>query len=97
MENKLIKQNLHHFKKVHSTRVYYDKVYYKITEDEIRNKILAGMLKAEDCDNNNIFKFLSLLKQVQLKDMTIYLLITVEEWRTAVKRAKKQSTSSIFS
>ena len=64
IENRLIQQNLYYFKKVHNTRVYYNKVYHKITQDEIRNKILNGSLKAEDYDNNNIFKFLSLLKQV---------------------------------
>ena len=62
IEGKLIEQNLHRFKKVHNIRVYQDKIYYKLLENETRNKILDGTLKLEDCNNADVYQFLSLLK-----------------------------------
>jgi len=76
-------------KKVHNIRIYKDKIYPKLVKDSIRDKILGEKLQSNDCNNNNVYQFLSLLQQTQPKDTINYKPITTDERRYAVKRAKK--------
>ena len=43
--------------------MYKDKIYDKLQQTEVRNAILDGTLDLNDCDSENVYKFLALLKQ----------------------------------
>ena len=43
--------------------IYRDKIYPQLKDGVVRDKILAGELTRSDCDSENVFEFLSLLKQ----------------------------------
>jgi len=79
-------------------KVYEDKIYNKLKEDKIRNRVLKGQLRREDCNNEDMFKFLSLLEQPEnWEQKNEFQLISGEEWVESVKRVKKRSALSIFS
>ena len=66
----------------HDTVVYNDKIYLQLEDDKVRDKILQGGLYREDCDNPNVFEFLSLLKLLPNREQNRpYKLIIKEEWR----------------
>ena len=62
---------------------------------KIQNKILDGTLHCEDYDNQDLYKFLILLKKDNQK-LRPSELITKEEWVQVVKKSKRLSTLSIF-
>ena len=62
IENVAIQYNAKHFANTYKSKVWEDKIYLKLQEDEMRNKILAGRLVQEDCNNEDVFEFLKLLK-----------------------------------
>ena len=63
----------------------------------MRNRILKGQLRRENCDEKDIFELLSLLKQPEHWEQKedFIPVIEEEEQRVIVKKAKKRSTSSI--
>ena len=63
MEEKIMDYNRKHFKKAHSSKVYNDKIYKELRNDAVRNKIMNGTLQREECDNENVHKFLQLLNR----------------------------------
>ena len=63
IEEKLIQYNQQHYKKVHKSKAYIDKINKKLIENETRDKILQDSLKAEDFDYSEVLNFLQLLKQ----------------------------------
>ena len=97
IEDAIMKYNKMHFTKAHKANIYNDKIYDKLQQDEIRDKILQGRLVEEDCDNREVFEFLQLLKNPLQCAKPSFEPITAEDWIREVKRAKKKSTSSIFS
>ena len=50
--------------------VYNDKIYPKLKDNKIRDKILIENLERIDYDNENVYKFLSLLKKLLYKQLT---------------------------
>ena len=54
--------NIQLYQQVHETKVYQDKIYSQLQEGLIRDKILIGELRRLECDCQNVFKFLKLLK-----------------------------------
>ena len=64
IEQAIFDYNTIHFKEAHETKVYQDKIYKQLQENEIRDKILDGRIREKDCDNKEVFQFLSLLKQL---------------------------------
>jgi len=64
IENKLINFNQRHYKKVMEILAYKDKLHDRLKDDDIRNKILEGTLSQRDCNNDEIFKFIQLLKNL---------------------------------
>ena len=62
----------------------------------MRNKIINGSITIEECDYLEVHKFLILLKQLQINENR-YQHIAIEEQKTVVRKAKKQSSSFIFS
>jgi len=61
IEEALIKQNIKHYRKVYDTLVYKDRIYRELLKDEIRNKILIGILRCNECNNVEVYNFLKLL------------------------------------
>ena len=51
IEQKLIEHNETHFTKAHDTIAYKDKIYDKLRDDRVRDKILSGNLNREECDD----------------------------------------------
>ena len=68
-------------------------------KSEIRDKILEGVLKKEDVDNEDLYDFLELLKlnEKQKKMNNEFKAMTIEDWRTIMKKCKSKSVSSVFS
>ena len=80
--------------------MYKDKIYQKLQQDDTRDAILDRNLDLLECDNKDVYKFLSLLKQpihLRQQEKRNFQEVTQEQWIKEVKRAKKQSASSIFS
>ena len=63
IKNAIIEHNKFHFQKAHQTEACKDKIYAKLQEDSVRNRILVGELDRSECDNQNICNFLTLLKR----------------------------------
>ena len=61
IEDKLLTFNWDHYRKVLNVNVYKDKIYHKLQENPIRDKILARTLDSNKCDNEEVFEFLRLL------------------------------------
>ena len=98
IESLIIQQNRTHLSKAMKTSAYNDKLIQSLHINEIRDKILKGELKEQDTDDRNIYEFMKLLKKNQhAPNTTQFKPITLEEWKTVVKRSKKKSVSSVFS
>jgi len=100
MEKEIMQYNEQHFKQAYSSEMCNDKIYAELHSNEIRDKILNGQLSSEECDSQNVWKFLQLLKvpttlREQIPSQAQY--ITKEQWINKVIKAKKYSASSIFS
>ena len=95
-----MKYNKKHFQKAHEIRIFKDKIYNKLRDNTIRERIIKGQLKREECDNKEVFKFLKLLKlprELYNLRNNSFTPITVVDWINEVTRVKKCSASSIFS
>ena len=83
IENKLIEYNEAHFTKAHNIIVYRNKIYDKLREDHVRDKILAGNLNREECDDERMYQFLKLLKKPETRQN--HKEITTVDWERVVK------------
>ena len=63
IENAIAQYNKLHFRQAFSSKAYRDKIYKKLKYDEIRERILCGELEVKECDDNNVYSFLTLLKR----------------------------------
>ena len=54
--------NTLHFKQVLTSPVYSNKNFPRLTCPETQKQILTGTLTLYECDNQNVYEFLSLLK-----------------------------------
>jgi len=98
IEKELVEHNKDHFTKAHATEIYRDRIYQKLGEEKVRDRILKGDLTREECDHENIFEFLKLLKQTsRIRRNRNNDEITAEQWIKVVKQSKRKSASSIFS
>ena len=61
IEGRLKEHNINYLKKAHYSNVFNDRIYKRLRENSVRNKILNGTLQREECDNENVYKFLKLL------------------------------------
>ena len=48
IEQAIIAHNINHFQQAHNTKVYQDRIYDQLKEDNIRDKILKGELQCQD-------------------------------------------------
>ena len=63
----------------------------------IWNKLLNGMLRKNECNNEELFKFLKLFKQLDHRRNKEMVEISVEIFISMVKCTKKQNISLVFS
>ena len=62
LEKAIISQNKLHHQKVFQTKAYKDKIYIKLINEEIRDRILNGQLNSNEYDSNDMYEFLMLLQ-----------------------------------
>ena len=98
IETMLIRQNRNHLSKAMNAPACNDKIIKNLHKDSVRDKILRGELTREDVDNENVCEFLSLLaletKEIKTKTFNP---MTLEGLKSAIKKSKKRSVSSVFS
>ena len=93
----IIKHNKEQFSKVKDTKACKDKTCNSMNENTTRDSIMNGDLNREDCDEEEMYEFLRLLKRPKklIPDDEDYM--QINEWKQVVKKQKKSSTSSTFS
>ena len=62
IEQAIADYNTTHYSQALNTPMHQDRIYPKLQQDETRNTILDGTLGRENCDNEDIYQFLKLLK-----------------------------------
>ena len=62
IEQIIFNHNKNHYREACNTPMYKDKIYQKLQQDDTRDTILDGNLDPSECDNEDVYKFLSLLK-----------------------------------
>ena len=90
IEEEIAKYNKKHFRKAYSSQAFKDKLYSKLQIEQIRDKILKGTLTRAECDNEDVYQFILLLRRPggfesgsnKMRD------ILEEEWTKVVKKAK---------
>ena len=74
-----------------------DRTCKRLRENEIRDKMLDGRLRRQDCDDERVHKLLKLLKVPPEQRNNRIKNMLVDDWERVVKGSKKRSASSIFS
>ena len=98
IESRIREHNTNHFKKAHRSIAYKDKIYDKLRRNPIRNKILSGTLRRDECDDERVYRFLKLLKQDGRSEYRRNRSeICDQDWIRVVRKSKRSSASSIFS
>ena len=59
--------------------MFQDKIYEKLQNNEVRERILNKKLQENECDNKEVFEFLSLLENPARKDTTTFHPISEED------------------
>ena len=97
IEKELLNYNALYFIQAHYAKAYKDKVHNTLRDNKVRERILKGEIQREDCDNDNMYYFLKLLKQPKgICQNTTCGDITTEQWMKVAKKSKRRSASSIF-
>ena len=67
--------------------------------NNIRDRILSRTLRRNECDDDNVYDFMKLLKRHgrYVIGSNTMAAITEEEWISTVKKSKRRSASSVFS
>ena len=71
------------------TKVHKDKTCAKLDDKEIRKKIIDGKLKRAECDNEEVFEFLQLLKRPNNNEAKEFKPMEKDEWSRVVKKTSK--------
>jgi len=87
-----------HFKQVYTSKVYQDKIYAKLKEDKVRDKILRGELEEDGYEYEEIYEFLKLLaRNINYNITTNSEEISTMECDCIVKKIERTSALSMFS
>ena len=98
IEERIEQCNSHHFKNAHDSTACKDKTCEGLINDVIRDKILNGTLRRDECDDENVYQLLKLLHQNGRNDYRRHPReINKQDWMRVVKQSKRSSASSIFS
>ena len=84
IEKRIMEFNNNHYKKVLHTNTVTNKIYDKLQEDNIRNRILSRTLESSECNHPEVYEFLSLLKKQSFETLTLFEPINIEEWTQVV-------------
>ena len=87
IEHNVMDFNQKFFKAPTETKVYKDKIYDKLSDPSIRDKIIDGTLRRSECDDEDVFAFLKILKKPEGLTHSSLDQITEEMFVTAVKRS----------
>jgi len=63
IEQAIAQHNIGHFRQAFTSKAYKDKIYNKLQQNNIRDKILSRELDILECDDNDMYEFLVLLKK----------------------------------
>jgi len=63
IEEQISSYNTTHLKQAQNSIAYKDKIYQKLRQNVIRDKILNGTLQREECDDERVYRLLKLLHQ----------------------------------
>ena len=89
IEERIKQFNTSYFKKVHLLVAYKDKIYNELRCNSIRDKILNGTHKREECDDENVYHFLTLLHQNRRNDYCrFHREIHKYDWIKVMKKSK---------
>ena len=62
VEKNIINYNKKYLTKANQSEAYLDRIYHRLKNDEIRDRILQGQVSREECDSDKVHKFLKILK-----------------------------------
>ena len=97
IETEIIKYNKNFFEEPAKSKVYNDRIYERLYNQSIRNRILVGILRRSECDDPDLYEFLKLLKKPHGIMNSCPNPINKQMFVNAVKQSKKRSMLSIFS
>ena len=97
VERMLIQYNTSHFKQAYHSTLYKDKIFPKLSDNKIQERILEGRVSPKECSSYDVYKFLSFLRTNIDEIHQRFKPITVDDFVSVVRKAKSRSTSSIFS
>ena len=63
IEAEIARYNKKHFRQSYSSKAFKDRIYSQLKYNEVRDKILNGTLQRNECDNQDVYDFLKLLKK----------------------------------
>ena len=63
IKDEIINHNQKHFAMAVRRKVHQDKMHVKLDDRVIKKKTLEGRMERRDCDNEEVFEFLQLLKK----------------------------------
>ena len=97
IEDHIINYNKQFFTEPTNTKVYNDKIYDKLSQIDIRDKVVNGNIRKNECDSKEMYEFLKILRKPNEGLEKRPDKISEGMFVKAVKASKKQSASSIFS
>ena len=72
IEEHIIRYNEIHLKKSQNSKVCNEKIHKEMDWETIRNRILRGEIKLDDCDDGNVHEFLKLVAKKSKKQMKMW-------------------------
>ena len=64
IEKKLIQYDINHHKKVFDSPLFKDRIYKRLNEDEVRDRIFQSQINRIECDSSKVFEYLKLFKYI---------------------------------
>ena len=89
IERMIIKHNKEHFSKVKSTKKHNDKMHKIVNENKTRDAIMKGELNRDECDDEEVYQFLRLLKRPNRLTLDEEDFVQMNEWKQVARKAKK--------
>ena len=97
IDRMIAKHSKEHFSKVKVTKACVDKTCNSTDENKTRDAIMNGELNKEECDDEEVYQFLRLLKRSKRLMPDDEDCMQINEWKQVIRKAKKRRMSSAFS
>ena len=62
IEREIAAYNVKHFRQAFDSKAYKDKIYNKLNINKVRDKIINREVEVDDCDDEDVYSMLQLLK-----------------------------------